>query len=233
MQWRQEKQAQAHRVMRRMRYNRQGQAWRAWRGKIARSKRSREQKFRAVRLLQHALAAKAYHSWVDYLAWKHEKRRIIERCAPSKASTTRPVLRPAVRTQPCWGAATAAVSLDIRQLSQERVNACRWKRPVYAQVFRAWLDMVAWQQDMRVKMKKAAGRMCNIQMAAAFAGWARHTRKVKQNSKARQMDDAQVCCMHRNIAASGVYGRAATAPLMDRHTNSLIRSDQVAKGRCR
>jgi hypothetical protein len=81
LQRQQEKQAVAKRVMRRMMHVRRWQAWRAWRCKIARSKRSREQKCRAVRLLSRCLLAKAHRVWVDYVAWKHEKRAIIERCA--------------------------------------------------------------------------------------------------------------------------------------------------------
>jgi hypothetical protein len=45
---------------------------------------------------------------------------------------------------------------------------------------------------MRAKLRKAAGRMRNVQMAATFAGWARYTRHVKQSTKSNQMEDVQV-----------------------------------------
>ena len=86
VQTRRDQRAQANMVLRRMQYVKQGYAWRAWRARVAVCKEKRVKAYRAGCYWRKLQAAKAFRTWVDVLAWRHEKRRIVQKCAPPLTS---------------------------------------------------------------------------------------------------------------------------------------------------
>ena len=71
----------ARKAARRMQHVRTGQAWRAWRGRVAAAQAKRVLQYRAVVSWRKQAAKKALTVWVAYVAWRRDKKQIMQRCA--------------------------------------------------------------------------------------------------------------------------------------------------------
>lgn len=61
-----------------------------------------------------------------------------------------------------------------------------------AAAFRRWIEQAAWQREMRGRLRKAAGRMRNVALAAAFSSWARETVRARTQGSTTRAEQLQV-----------------------------------------
>ena len=58
--------------------------------------------------------------------------------------------------------------------------------------FRQWTSQAAWQREMRGRLRKAAGRMRNVALAAAFSSWSRETVRARTQGSISQAEQLKV-----------------------------------------